>query len=69
MAQRLSKRRRLELDDSASPSSPSPIPRVFPNDALAAATADDKKQWKGFCEIESEPVTAALAYSPYSALT
>ncbi|MCJ1256386.1 hypothetical protein MMC24_004207 [Lignoscripta atroalba] len=55
MAQRLSKRRRLELDDSASPSSPSPIPRVFPNDALAAATADDKKQWKGFCEIESEP--------------
>ena len=30
--------------------------KVFPNDPLAAVSAKDRKEWKGFCEIESEPV-------------
>lgn len=31
-------------------------PKTFPNDPLLAATPTDRKAWKGFCEIESEPV-------------
>lgn len=29
----------------------------FPRPSLAPATTDDKKNWNGFCEIESEPVS------------
>ena len=32
-------------------------PKTFPNNPLVAATATDRTAWKGFCEIESEPVT------------
>ncbi|KAI9822359.1 MAG: Ubiquitin carboxyl-terminal hydrolase bap1 [Pycnora praestabilis] len=32
-----------------------PQTQLFPNAPSAAATEDDKKRWKGFCEIESEP--------------
>ena len=31
-------------------------PKTFPSSPLVAATATDRKAWKGFCEIESEPV-------------
>ena len=31
-------------------------PKTFPNNPLVAATVTDRKAWKGFCEIESEPV-------------
>lgn len=30
--------------------------RVFPQEPLAPATEKDKARWKGFCEIESDPV-------------
>lgn len=33
-------------------------PRVFPRDPSTPATADDKRNWNGFCELESEPVSA-----------
>lgn len=31
-------------------------PRLFPQDPSTPATVNDKTNWKGFCEIESEPV-------------
>ena len=30
--------------------------KTFPQDPSAPATLEDKRNWKGFCEIESEPV-------------
>ncbi len=30
--------------------------KVFPKDPLSPAGHDDKRNWKGFCELESEPV-------------
>ncbi len=30
--------------------------KVFPKDPLSPAIHDDKRNWKGFCELESEPV-------------
>lgn len=33
-----------------------PEPKVFPQFPSAPATVQDKIRWKGFCEIESEPV-------------
>lgn len=35
-------------------------PKVFPNDPLLPATAKDRHEWKGFCEIESEPVDTSI---------
>ena len=32
------------------------IEKKFPQDPSAPATVEDKRNWKGFCEIESEPV-------------
>lgn len=32
----------------------------FPNSPSAAATDEDKRQWQGFCEIESDPVSSSL---------
>ena len=55
MAHRILKRRRLN-DESAAVLAGS---KIIPSDPLAAATEDDKKSWKGFCEIESEPVRPA----------
>lgn len=47
MAERI-KRRRL----ADAPAPPSTISQGY----LAPATIDDKRNWKGFCEVESEPV-------------
>lgn len=33
-----------------------PIPLGIPQSYPAPATIDDKRNWKGFCEVESEPV-------------
>ena len=32
--------------------------RVFPQHPSTPATDEDKIRWKGFCEIESEPVSS-----------
>ena len=37
--------------------------KVFPQDPSAPATMEDKRNWKGFCEIESEPVRFHHIYS------
>jgi len=34
--------------------------KVFAQEPSAAATAEDKHLWKGFCEIESEPVCRSV---------
>ncbi|SLM40168.1 ubiquitin carboxyl-terminal hydrolase [Lasallia pustulata] len=47
------KRRRLNGEAGVS-SSPA-LSKLFPGDPSAPATEDDKKNWNGFCEIESEP--------------
>ena len=56
MATRSSKRRRLDNGTTNDASTPA-TPKVFPNEASAAATDADKRNWKGWCEIESEPVS------------
>lgn len=33
-----------------------PVPLGIPQNYPAPATTDDKRNWKGFCEVESEPV-------------
>lgn len=50
------KKRRLNKVCSASP--PSTKNKIFSEEPLAPATTGDKQNWKGFCEIESEPVSA-----------
>ena len=32
--------------------------KIFTREPSAPANAEDKRLWKGFCEIESEPVCA-----------
>ncbi|KAL1619547.1 hypothetical protein SLS56_010041 [Neofusicoccum ribis] len=54
MATRASKRRKVK-DTNGSRSNSLPEDRVFPNDACVAASADDKRKWQGFCEIENDP--------------
>lgn len=53
MTQRIQRRR---LDGEADVSPASTLPKVFPGDPAVPATEEDKKNWNGFCEIESEPV-------------
>ena len=55
MVQRKSKRQRLN-NGPRSDVLPFTIPKVFPNEPSDAATEEDKRNWKGWCEIESEPV-------------
>ena len=50
------KRRRLDSDGASAEGANSPQERAYPSDPLSAATLEDKMKWKGFCEIESEPV-------------
>ena len=53
------KKRRLEKSFRASPASTASTEnKVFPQDASFPATSRDKQNWKGFCEIESEPVNS-----------
>ena len=33
------------------------LPKIFPGNPLQAASIEDKANWNGFCEIESEPVS------------
>ena len=33
-----------------------PVEKTFPADPVTPASNEDKRKWKGFCEIESEPV-------------
>lgn len=58
MAER-AKRRRLakELEESNVPAPSS----ITLQSSYASATLDDKRNWKGFCEVESEPVCNHLA--------
>lgn len=42
--------------DSQSRSSNALNPKIFPQKPSAPATEEDKVHWRGFCEIESEPV-------------
>ena len=44
------------VDSSSSTSNHTFRHRTFPNHSSAPATMEDKRSWKGFCEIESEPV-------------
>lgn len=61
MDTRASKRQKTQREVSTSasasvvPNAPA-APRLFPNESSAAATDEDRKRWKGWCEIESEPV-------------
>ena len=52
MSQRPKRNLRKRLSKDADESTT----KTFPNHPLAAASANDRKEWKGFCEIESEPV-------------
>ena len=54
MAER-AKRRRLTKSSGelCVPSTPSALPQI----SSTSATVDDKRNWKGFCEVESEPVS------------
>ena len=38
--------------------------KIFPSDPSIPATAKDKRSWKGFCEVESEPVSSGPALRP-----
>ncbi|MCJ1390841.1 hypothetical protein MMC18_003702 [Xylographa bjoerkii] len=54
MPQRYPKRRRLNKGSSNATSTSAAL-HIFEDAQLAAATEDDKKNWPGWCEIESEP--------------
>ena len=43
--------------DSPNGSDPTTHAKTFPQEPSAPATDKDKVRWKGFCEIESEPVS------------
>lgn len=49
------KRRRLNPSRSGDPIHQTP--NVFPHPTFAPASAADRANWNGFCEIESEPVS------------
>lgn len=68
MAEAAKKRR---LNKVCSASSPFTENKIFPEEPLAPATNRDKQNWKGFCEIESEPVSAwqRNPHLPYEVLT
>ena len=51
------KRRRLAKSGDASSEGPSS--RAYSQDPSAPATNEERSRWKGFCEIESEPVSPA----------
>ena len=53
---------RRGVDSSSSTSNHSFRHRTFPNHSSAPATMEDKRSWKGFCEIESEPVRFKRAF-------
>lgn len=36
--------------------------KTFPRDPLSSAIREDKRNWKGFCEIESEPVRICYCF-------
>lgn len=48
--------------DSRSGSGNAPNPKTFPQEPSAPATDEDKVHWKGFCEIESEPVCTPIRF-------
>ena len=50
MTGKTSKRSRAVASDNG------PVKKTFPEDPTAPASNQDKRKWKGFCEIESEPV-------------
>ena len=56
------KRRRADTVVGSSDMFPPQSNRVYPNDPLAPATKQDKLTWKGYCEIESEPVSIPLSH-------
>ena len=49
--------KRRRLNGTSNGHSVQDRPTVFPGPSSAPATTDDKKNWNGFCEIESEPVS------------
>ena len=48
--------KRRRLNDTAQPSLPEDHVKKFPNPSLMSASKSDRETWKGFCEIESDPV-------------
>jgi hypothetical protein len=58
MANRRSKRQRINGESSAirDDQSPAKVVDGLAINPLMAATSEEKLDWKGFCEIESEPV-------------
>ena len=59
MSERNAKRRRVNGDKDSNAG----LHRMFPNEPWAAATEEDKNNWKGWCEIESEPVPQGILQS------
>ena len=57
MAERPKRRR---LADPDGPSSTKSCSDAFAEDPSVPATAEDRVRWKGFCEIESDPVRGAF---------
>ena len=49
--------------------SPDAVPefKSFLSNSSAPVTTEDKSKWKGFCEIESEPVSLSLCVAPFLA--
>lgn len=56
--------KRRRLDGKSNGYSVQARPTVFPGPPLAPATTDDKENWNGFCEIESEPVSDQHVTTP-----
>ncbi|KAI9785865.1 MAG: hypothetical protein M1816_008192 [Peltula sp. TS41687] len=61
------KRADAEADSAVNPPAPQ-RPRAYPNDPLSAATRQDQLTWKGYCEIESEPVSYPFCYAFFNVM-
>lgn len=56
------KRRRADTEVGLSDTpNPPQQDKAYPNDPLSPATKQDQLTWKGYCEIESEPVNNLLS--------
>lgn len=58
------KRRRLAKSSDVSDAST--IPNTSSSTPSTPAAIHDKRNWNGFCEVESEPVSAFFGKTPYS---
>ena len=58
----MSRRPRRLVDNRLSNDVDPTVLKMYPTGILKGASADDKKKWQGFCEVESEPVWRSPAH-------